>query len=325
MKCLNRRQVCSLAAGAMYLPARAADAYPARPIRLVVHTLPGAVSDTTARAVASEMSALLGQSIVVENKAGAGGTIGAEFVARSAPDGYTLLAGGSSVISMLPAVSRRRFGYDADADLLPIGMIVHMPFVLVVPAGSSHRSLQDLVAAARAHPGQLTYGSAGPGTNPHMLFELLCQVYGIRMTHVPYRGPAAAQLDLMGGTIDALFDTPSSVIPPIEAGRLRALACSGRSRVALMPGVASFTELGQPQLYLEGWSALYTRMGTPADAFGVLRAAFKAAMARPGVHAAVVDTGNVLGRLMGDEVLAEQRAMREKWRRIAQERNLLID
>lgn len=322
---LHRRQIIGLALGAAWLPGQAAGPYPSRLIRLIVHTLPGAVSDTTARAVASEMSQVLGQSIVVENKAGAGGMIGAEHVARAAPDGYTLLAGGSSVIAMLPAVSRRRFSYDADTDLQPIGMIMRTPYVLIVNAASSYPTLQALLAAARARPGQLTYGSAGPGTNPHMLFEVLCQVYGVRMTHVPYKGPAAAQLDLMAGNIDALFDTPSSVIPGIQAGRLRALACSSKERIAQLPQVASFTEMGQPQLYLEGWSALYTRMGTPAEALDALHAAFKTAMARPSVHAAVVDTGNSLGQLTGDEVLAEQRAMRDKWRRIAQERNIRID
>lgn len=321
---INRRQACGLAAGSLILPARAADAYPGRPVRLIVHTLPGAVSDTTARAVAQEMSPLLGQSIVVENKAGAGGMIGTEFVARSAPDGYTLLAGGSSVIAMLPAVSRRRFSYDPDTDLRPIGMIMHTPYVLVVSARSSHRTLDALVAAARAAPGRLTYGSAGLGTNPHMLFELLCQSYAIRMTHVPYQGPAAAQIDLMGGSIDALFDTPSSVIASLEGGRLRALAASGMRRIPQIPDIATLVEMGQPELHLEGWSALYARMGTPANVLDTLTAAFRSAMESPGVYAAVVDTGNTLGRLMGDEVLAAQRSMRDKWRRIARERNLQI-
>lgn len=299
--------------------------YPDKPMKLIVHSLPGAVSDTTARAVAQEMGLILGQPMIVENKAGAGGLIGAQVVAQSAADGYTLLAGGSSVIVMLPAVSRKKLPFDPDADLQPIGMIARLPFILVVNGDSRFKNIGDLVAAARANPGKLTYGSAGQGTNPHMLFEVLCQEYGIRMTHVPYKGPSAAQADLMGGSINALFDTPSSVIPHITSGRFRPLASTGKKRTPQLPAVPTFSELGRANLYLEGWSALYTRKGTPPEVMNILSTAFKEAMAKPSVHAAVVDTGNTMDVIMGDEILAEQRASREKWRKIAVARNILID
>jgi len=323
---LNRRTALGTVLCAAIPPASLAQArYPTKPIKLIVHTLPGSVSDTTARAVAQELGLILGQAVVVDNKAGAGGLIGAQMAAQSAPDGYTLLAGGSSVIATLPAVSRKKLAFDPDGELEPIGMIARLPYILVVNGESRFKSVGDLVAAARENPGKLTYGSAGQGTNPHMIFEILCQEYGIKMTHVPYKGPSAAQTDLMGGSIDALFDTPSSVIPHIASGRFRPLANTGKKRTPQLPAIQTFVELGRPNLHVEGWSALYTRKGTPAEIVSVLKTAFKEAMATPSVHAAVVDTGNHIDVIMGDEILAEQRTTREKWRKIAVARNILVD
>lgn len=323
---INRRTALGLVLGTALAPASFGQTpYPNKPIRLIVHTLPGSVSDSTARALAQEMGILLGQPIMVDNKAGAGGLIGAQMAAQSPPDGYTLLAGGSSVIAMLPAVTRKKLAFDPDTALQPIGMIARLPYILVVNGESKFNTVGDLVAAAKKSPDKLAYGSAGQGTNPHMLFEILCQEYGIQMTHAPYKGPSAAQADLMGGSIDALFDTPSSVIPQISSGRFKALASSGKTRTPQLPSVATFEELGHPNLRLEGWSALYTRSGTPPEVMATLIKAFKEAMAKPSVHAAVVDTGNQMDVIMGDQILAEQQAMRKKWRALAETRNILLD
>src|SRR5262245_25489694 len=257
----KRRSLLGLLTVASFLllaAATAEQAYPNRPIRLVVHTTAGASSDVTARATAEEMSRRLGQQFVVENRAGAGGLIGAEVVANAPANGYTLLAGASSVMVMMPAVSKRRLPVDFDADLVPIGRITHSPgFVLVVNEKSTYRSLKDLVAGAKAGPGKVTYGSAGPATNPHMLGEMLNMLAGVSLTHIAYKGPGPAQIDLLAGAIDCQFDTPSSVMQFVAAGRLRALAITGPVRYPGLLEVPTTAEVGFPELLLRGWTAMY--------------------------------------------------------------------
>ena len=248
----------------MLTEAAAQETYPSRPIRLVVHTTAGASSDVTARATAEEMGKRLGQQFVVDNRPGAGGMIGAEVVARSAPNGYTLLAGASSVMVMIPAVTKRKLPIDLDTDLVPIGRITHSPgFVLVVNEKSPFKSLKDLIAAAKLNPGKVTYGSAGPATNPHMLGEMLSMLAGVSLNHIAYKGPGPAQVDLLAGAIDCQFDTPSSVMPLIAAGRLRGLAITGPARYPGLPEVPTTAELGFPDLYLRGWTAMYAPGNTP--------------------------------------------------------------
>ena len=215
----------------------------------------------------------LGQSFVVENRSGAGGAIGVDAVAKAAPDGYTLLAGASSAMVMLPIVLTRKLPYDENKDFAPIGVISRSPFLLVASQASGIRDLPDLIAKAKAHPGKITYGSAGPGTNPHLLGELLSQLAGIELTHVPYKGPAAAQADLMGGTIDLLFDTPSSALPHVKSGKTVAIAASSDARVTDAPDVPTLKELGYPSLTLYGWTGLYAPAGTPPETLARLRGA----------------------------------------------------
>src|SRR6185436_1067879 len=170
--------------------------------------------------------------------------IGTELVAKAAPNGYTLLAGASSVIVMIPAVSKRKLPIDLDADLIPIGRITHSHgFVLVVNEKSSFKTLKDLIAAAKANPGKVTYASAGPATNPHMLGEMLSMLAGVSLSHIAYKGPNPAQVDLLAGAIDCQFDTPSSVLPFVTAGRLRALALTGPTRYPGMPDVPTTAEV----------------------------------------------------------------------------------
>ena len=185
----------------------------------------------------------LGQSFVVENRSGAGGAIGVDAVAKAAPDGHV---GGASAMVML-IVLTRKLPYDENKDFAPIGVISRSPFLLVASQASGIRDLPDLIAKAKAHPGKITYGSAGPGTNPHLLGELLSQLAGIELTHVPYKGPAAAQADLMGGTIDLLFDTPSSALPHVKSGKTVAIAASSDARVTDAPDVPTLKELGYPR------------------------------------------------------------------------------
>jgi len=325
----KRRSLLSLLTVASFLllaVAAAEQAYPNRPIRLVVHTTAGASSDVTARATAEEMAKRLGQQFVVENRSGAGGMIGAELAAKSAPDGYTLLAGASSVIVMMPAVSKRKLPIDLDIDLIPIGRITHSPgFVLVVNEKSPYRSLKDLITAAKGNPGKLTYGSAGPATNPHMLGEMLNLLAGISLNHIAYKGPGPAQTDLLGGAIDCQFDTPSSVIQFVAAARLRALAITGPARYVGMPDVPTTAEVGFPDLYLRGWTGMYAPRGTPSVIVNKLRATLREVLETPQFKAKLLSLDQQPGLLIGDELLREQRREREVWRKVAAARNIVLE
>lgn len=323
---MKHRLLLLAASVLMLTEATAQETYPSRPIRLVVHTTAGASSDVTARATAEEMGKRLGQQFVVDNRPGAGGMIGAEVVARSAPNGYTLLAGASSVIVMIPAVTRRKLPIDLDTDLVPIGRITHSPgFVLVVNEKSPFRSLKDLIAAAKVNPGKVTYGSAGPATNPHMLGEMLSMLGGVSLNHIAYKGPGPAQVDVLAGAIDCQFDTPSSVIQLIAARRLRGLVITGPARYPGLPEVPTTAELGFPDLYLRGWTGMYAPGATPPAIVKKLQSTLKEVMETREFQAKLVALDQQPGMLIGDDLLREQRKEREVWRKVATTRNIVLE
>ena len=310
----------------MTASANAQENYPSRAITLVVHTTAGASSDMTARATADEMGKRLGQQFVVENRAGAGGMIGAEMVAKAAPNGYTLLAGASSVMVMIPAVTKRKLPIDLDTDLIPIGRITHSSgFVLVVNEKSAFRSLRDLIAAAKANPGKITYASAGPATNPHMLGEMLSLLAGVTLNHIAYKGPGPAQTDVLAGAIDCQFDTPSSVLQFIMAKRLRGLVLTGAARYAGLPDVPTAAEVGYPDLYLRGWTGMYAPRDTPAAIVGKLRATLKDVLESERFKARLAALDQELGMLIGDDLLREQRKERDIWRKVATARSIVLE
>jgi len=305
--------------------AQANDAYPSRPVKVIVHTLPGAASDMHSRIMAEELGKKLGQTFVVENRSGAGGTIGVEAVTKAPADGYTLLGGASSVIVMLPAVSKRKLPYDPDVDLIPIGRTTKFPFVLVVNANSKYKTLDDIIAAARAKPGFVSYGSAGGGTNPHLLGEMLSQLGKVNLVHVPYKGPAAAQSDLLGGQIDMQFDTLSAVKGQLQAGKLRALVVTGKKRLAAIADVPTVEEAGYGSMYLEGWSAYYAPKGTPPEVVETLKTAFKAALKMPAIATALAVAGDEPDGTMGDDLLRDQKTNRERWHKLAVARKINLE
>ncbi|HSV44553.1 MAG TPA: tripartite tricarboxylate transporter substrate binding protein [Ramlibacter sp.] len=325
---MKRRILCSLpllGLAAFAGHAGSEEAYPSRPIKLIVHTTAGSASDATARLVAEDMGRRLGQQVVVDNRAGAGGAIGVEAAAKAPADGYTLLAGASSVMVMLPAVSRRKLPYDADTDFAPIGRIAVSPFLLVINGKSGIKSLAELLAAAKASPGKISYASAGPATNPHMLGEMLSLASGTSLNHVPYKGPGPAQVDLLGGNVDMQFDTPSATLQLIKSGKLRALAVTGPARLAALPEVPTVGELGYPQLQLLGWTALYAPRAVPPAALARLQEALKETLKVPQVRAALLAMGSEPDATIGDELLQEQRKSRESWRKLALARNIALD
>ena len=261
--------------------ARAQEAFPARPIQMIVPFPPGGVADITGRPTAQVMGRLLRQTVVVVNKPGAGGSVGAAQAARAAADGYTILMALSS-ISVLPVADRlqgRAPAYELD-QLAPIALISADPTVLVVSADGPYRTLKDLVDAAKAKPGTINYGSSGVYGTLHVAMEIFAGAAGIRLFHIPYQGGGPAVAALLGGQIDCLASGPAAAIGQIKGGKMRALAVWGDKRLASLPDVPSMTELGYDATFYI-WSGLFAPAATPAPVMGILRDAVKRTVAEP--------------------------------------------
>ena len=260
-----------------------AQSYPDRPIRIIVPFAAGGGSDVVARAVAPKLTDKLGQSVVVENRTGAGGSLGATVVARAPADGYTLLLGSSSEIAQYPNVASN-VPYDPQRDFTPIALLATVPYVLTVIETLPVKSVAELLDLARRNPGQLNYGSAGPGSGTHLAMALLTWKTGTTMTHVPYRGSAPAMTDLLGGQIPLSFDTVVAAVPQIQAGKIKALAVTTARRSSLLPDVPTIAESGYPGFDMGSWAALVGPKGLPADVKARLAAALKTVMEMPAVQ-----------------------------------------
>jgi tripartite-type tricarboxylate transporter receptor subunit TctC len=255
----------------------AAQDWPARPVRVVAPFPPGGSADTLGRVVAERLSARFSQNFVVDNRAGAGGTVGSELVARSAPDGYTLLVSGIASHAIGPAMGK--VPYDPVASFTHIALFGGPPIVAVVNPGVEAKNLAELVAAAKALPQGMSYGSPGPGTNGHLVAELFHLRSGAKLTHIPYRGAALAMADLAGGHISAGFVTLSTAAPQIRSGRARALAQSAARRLAAFPDVPTFVEAGYRDLVATTWFSLSGPAGVPSSIVKRLNAAVREALA----------------------------------------------
>lgn len=270
--------------------AQSQTSYPNRPVTLVVPVPPGGILDTVARMVMPSMAQSLGQPVVIDNKAGAGGNIAASFVAKSAPDGYNLLVGYSMFHvgnpSMYPNLS-----WDPLRDFTPIGMLVVSPHVLAVHPSVPVKNLRELVDLARANPGKLNYATSGNGSVPHVGVELFKQQNNIFITHIPYRGAGPAMLDVVAGNVQMTVATPPSLAGFVQSGKMRPLAVAASKRLALMPDVPTAAEAGFPGFELEAWVALFAPMGTPPAAVQKLTEAVKLAMESPNVRKSAETAG----------------------------------
>jgi len=246
--------------GATPLAAQAQE-YPVKPLHLIVPLLPGAGTDVIARTFANALAQGLGQQVVVENKAGAATTLGANYVAKSTPDGYTLLVATTSTLAVLPTVQSTP--YDTVKDLVPIAAFSISPFVVCVSAESRFKTLNDLIAAAKAEPGKLTYASSGTGTLTQMAVELISVVAKVNLLHVPYKGVTGAYPDVLGGRIDVIADAPASTLPQIKANKFRALAVTSMRRSPMLPDVPTVAELGLKGAESDFVTGLLAPAGTP--------------------------------------------------------------
>jgi tripartite-type tricarboxylate transporter receptor subunit TctC len=250
----------ALAAG--IAPAVHAQSYPERPIKLVVPWPPGGATDALGRLLAQRLTERLGQTVIVDNKAGAGGNIGTAAFVREKADGYTLLMATSSTNAANPHLYSR-LGFDAAKDFAPIAFVAEIPNILEVPKQSPFKSVADLVAAAKAEPGKLNYGSGGVGSSQHLAGAMFKYLTGADVLHIPYKGSGPAVSDLLAGQVDMMLDTGS--LAQVQAGALRALAVASRQRLPALPDVPTFDEAGVPKMYASAWYGIVAPAGTPAD------------------------------------------------------------
>ncbi|XQU73890.1 Tripartite tricarboxylate transporter substrate binding protein [Cupriavidus sp. H18C2] len=277
-------------AAAQQAGAQAADPYPSKPITYVVPFAAGGTTDLLGRLIGQKLSAALGQSVVVENRAGAGGNIGSDYVAKAAPDGYTLLGGTISShainVSLYP-----KMPYDPIRNFQPITLIGTLPNVLVVNSSSPWKSVQDVIAAAKAKPGAVNFGSSGNGTSQHLAAELFANMAGLRMTHVPYKGSSQAVQALLGNQVDLVFENSLAAIPMIQSGKFRALATTGPKRAGELPDVPTMDEAGLKGYEIVSWQAIFAPAGTPRPVVDKLSTEIGKIIRQPDVRAKLASMG----------------------------------
>lgn len=312
-----------VAAAAWPAAAPASETYPARPIRLLLPASPGGPVDVIGRTVSGGLADALGQQIVIDNRAGAGGIIGAEIVVHAAPDGYTLMFAHSGPLAIEAAI-HRKLSYSPIKDFAPVSLVAASPYVLVVAAASPAKSVKDLIALARSRPGKFHYASGGIGTGLHMAGELLNQAAGIRMSHVPYKGAGPGTTALLGGEVDAMFNGVSSALPHVKAGRLRALAVSSAQRSPLFPELPTVAESGL-RYDTAGWYGLVAPARTPKAITGKLHSRLQAAMSAPEMKQRLAAQG-IEGIASTPEALGKHlRAELEKWTSVVKAAGLAAD
>jgi tripartite-type tricarboxylate transporter receptor subunit TctC len=277
--------------------AQAAPAYPNKPVKMIVGFTAGGTIDLTARIIGQALQQKLGQPFVIDNKIGANGMLAAEFVAQSPPDGYTVFVSNSSTITLNPTLFKNTIRYQPTRDFAPVTTVVSVPLVLAVnandPETANIKNVADLISRAKVTPGALNYGSAGNGNITHLAFELFSDMAGMKMTHVPYKGAAAAQTAIFGKEVTVIFDTMSA-LPHIKSGRLRALAVSSPKRVSELPNVPTMQESGFPGFDMGFWVGIFVPKATPASVVSLLNREIAAATADPAVLEKLVTQGSVI-------------------------------
>jgi len=301
-------------------PAAAQSDYPARPVRIVVPSPPGGGTDIIARVLAQYLSKTMSQQFFVENRPGAGNMIGIESVARAAPDGYTLLFAPSTLA--LNSVLYKKVSYDPVRDFAPITIAATTANVLIVNPGLPVKSLGDLIALAKRQPGELTYGTPGIGTSPHMSMELFKSMAGIDLRHIPYRGTAPAVTDVITGQIAATFANALTAKPQVDAAKVRALAVSGPKRIAALPDIPPVAEAGVPGYAAVQWYALLAPAGTPAEIIPRLHAEATQALKTAEMQEKLAADGAEPVGSTPDELAALIRNELDKWNKVARAANI---
>ena len=301
-----------------------AQPFPSKPVRLIVPFPPGGAVDYYARAVQNRLQETLGQPILIENRSGAGGMVGADLVVKAAPDGYTLLVGNIASLAMNVGLYSK-MTYDPRKDLTPIIRTVAVNYVMTVHPSVPARSDKELIDHAKANPGKLSYGSTGSGSAPHLATELLKQRAGIDMLHVPFKGGGPMVADLLGGQIHIVIADQANLMPHVKAGKLRALAVGTLERSASYPDIPTIAESGFPGFEARAWQGIAGPANLPADIVTQLNAAFAKAMAFPEVHQRLLDGG--LDPITGtpEDFAAFIRSEIDKWAKVAKDVGARVD
>jgi tripartite-type tricarboxylate transporter receptor subunit TctC len=314
---LGRRQFLHLTAGAAALPAvsrvAGAQAYPTRPVRVIVGFAPGQAIDITTRIVAQRLSERLGQQFIIENRPGGGGNIATEAVVRAPPDGYTLLAIGSN--NLINATLYQRLPYEFRRDIAPVASVYHVPQVMEVNPSFPAKTVPEFIAYAKAHPGQISFASAGNGSVAHVTGELFKMMTGVNMLHVPYRGAPPALTDLIAGQVHVMFDNMPSSIEHIRAGRLRPLAVSATTRWQGLPDVPTLGDF-VPAFETSAWAGIGAPKNTPAEIIDTLNREINAALADPTIKARFAELGGEVLALSPSEYGKRIAEETEKWAKV---------
>jgi tripartite-type tricarboxylate transporter receptor subunit TctC len=303
-------------------PAAQAQTWPTKPVRFIVPFAAGGTTDVVARMLGQRLSEVWGQPVVVENKAGAGGNVGADVVAKSAPDGNTLLLASGS-ITINPSLYAR-MPFDTRKDLVPVSNVASGPMLLVVQDSSSYKSVKDLIAAAKAKPGSLNFGSAGVGSQVHLAAENFADAAGIELQHVPYKGEALAYNDLLGGQIQLMVGNFAAAAALTGPGRLRPLAVTGKQRSALLPDVPTVAESGLPTFENTGWFGLLAPAGTPAAVVAKLHKDTVAALADTQIKARLYVLGMTPIGSSPEELGRQMDAELTRWAQVVTSRKLKV-
>ncbi len=306
-----------------YALAAGAQNYPTKPVRIVVPFPAGGGVDLTARTVSQKLTDYLGQQVVIDNRAGAAGTIGAEHVAKSAPDGYTLLVAGPGSVAVAPLLFPK-LGYNPLKDLAPITMLVTMPYIIVAHPSVPAKNAAELIALAKANPGKLNMASGGAGTGQHLAGEFFNVLAGIKMIHIPYKGTAPAIADIMGGHADLTFSDPS-VLPQLQAGRLKVLGVSGTKRYPPLPNVPTVNESGLPGFDALNWYPLMAPAGTPRDLVMKLNTEALKALNSPDVRDKLMAQGLIPAPMSPEQLGQFIREDYERWARVIKAANVKLD
>lgn len=326
VRLLGAAAAMALGATITLTPALAADAtnWPTQPVKLIVPFAPGGTSDVLAREIAARLQVALKQTVVVDNKAGAGGVLGADSVAKAAPDGYTVLLGTIATHAINPALMPK-MPYKADRDFAPVILLGKISNVLLIGPGAQARTVKDIVAAAKAKPGDITFASAGQGTSQHLSGEVFRLMTGADLTHVPYKGSAPAIQDVMGGQVPMSFETVTVALPQIKAGKVKAVAVTSAKRSAQLPDVPTLAESGVPGFDVSSWQALYLPAGTPPAIVAKLNAEVQKIVAQPEVKAKMESLGLEYAPNSPAQFTEFQKAEQARWAKVIKDGNVKPD
>lgn len=314
---------CMIAVACGFAGSAAAQSWPARPVRIIVPYAPGGGIDTVARVLAQKLTDQIGASFVVENRPGAAGVLGAELVARAAPDGHTLLASATE-FAINPSI-RAKLPYDPYRDFTHISQLASVQFILGSHPSVPVKNVKQLIALAKARPGQLTYGSSGAGGGPHLAGELFQSMAGIRWTHVPFKGAAPASVAVISGEIDFSFGATIGLLGHVRAGKLRAVAVTGDKRFAQLPDVPTVAESGVPGYSATGWYGFYAPAGMSVDIMRRLYNESKRALGAADVRERLAKSGNEYVMSPPEEFVGFLRAEIAKWTKVVKDANIRID